>query len=406
MHLIRTLLLGLALTFGVWPAYSQSPAAPAWEQVLAKARGQTVYFNAWAGDEQTNAFIAWAGEQVKARYGVNVVHVRLKDTAEAVTRVVAEKTAGRNSDGTVDLIWINGPNFLAMKQQGLLFGPVLPLLPNTALVDTTTKRSNVIDFTTPVDGYAVPWKLAQIVFIYDSARLRSAGDVPRSAADLLAWARKNPGRLTHPNPSNFLGATFLKQALYELVADTGAMQQAATDESFARLSAPLWVWYEQLRPSLWRQGQQFPENGSAQRELLNDGEIDITLSFNPAEAAVSVLAGKLPASVRTFTFTKGTIGNTSFVAIPYNSRAREGAMVLANFLLEPAAQARAQDIKSMGSVNVLDAGKLSAAQRALFDALTPSPALPSAAELGRVLLEPHASWMTRLTAEWQRRYSR
>ena len=406
MHLIRTLLLGLALTFGVWPAYSQSPAAPAWEQVLAKARDQTVYFNAWAGDEQTNAFIAWAGEQVKARYGVNVVHVRLKDTAEAVTRVVAEKTAGRNSDGTVDLIWINGPNFLAMKQQGLLFGPVLPLLPNTALVDTTTKRSNVIDFTTPVDGYAVPWKLAQIVFIYDSARLRNAGDVPRSAADLLAWARKNPGRLTHPNPSNFLGATFLKQALYELVADTGALQQAATEESFARLSAPLWVWYEQLRPSLWRQGQQFPENGSAQRELLNDGEIDITLSFNPAEAAVSVLAGKLPASVRTFTFTKGTIGNTSFVAIPYNSRAREGAMVLANFLLEPAAQARAQDIKSMGSVNVLDAGKLSAAQRALFDALTPSPALPSAAELGRPLLEPHASWMTRITAEWQRRYSR
>ena len=406
MHLIRTLLLGLALTFGVWPAYSQSPAAPAWEQVLAKARDQTVYFNAWAGDEQTNAFIAWAGEQVKGRYGVNVVHVRLKDTAEAVTRVVAEKTAGRNSDGTVDLIWINGPNFLAMKQQGLLFGPVLPLLPNTALVDTTTKRSNVIDFTTPVDGYAVPWKLAQIVFIYDSARLRNAGDVPRSAADLLAWARKNPGRLTHPNPSNFLGATFLKQALYELVADTGALQQAATEESFARLSAPLWVWYEQLRPSLWRQGQQFPENGSAQRELLNDGEIDITLSFNPAEAAVSVLAGKLPASVRTFTFTKGTIGNTSFVAIPYNSRAREGAMVLANFLLEPAAQARAQDIKSMGSVNVLDAGKLSAAQRALFDALTPSPALPSAAELGRPLLEPHASWMTRITAEWQRRYSR
>ena len=406
MHLIRTLLLGLALTFGVWPAYSQSPAAPAWEQVLARARDQTVYFNAWAGDEQTNAFIAWAGEQVKGRYGVNVVHVRLKDTAEAVTRVVAEKTAGRNSDGTVDLIWINGPNFLAMKQQGLLFGPVLPLLPNTALVDTTTKRSNVIDFTTPVDGYAVPWKLAQIVFIYDSARLRNAGDVPRSAADLLAWARKNPGRLTHPNPSNFLGATFLKQALYELVADTGALQQAATEESFARLSAPLWVWYEQLRPSLWRQGQQFPENGSAQRELLNDGEIDITLSFNPAEAAVSVLAGKLPASVRTFTFTKGTIGNTSFVAIPYNSRAREGAMVLANFLLEPAAQARAQDIKSMGSVNVLDAGKLSAAQRALFDALTPSPALPSAAELGRPLLEPHASWMTRITAEWQRRYSR
>lgn len=406
MRLFSLLTRCLALALLGLAAVAEAQTAPTWEQVLAKAKGQTVYFNAWAGDEQTNAFIAWAGEQVKARHGVNVVHVRLKDTAEAVTRVVAEKTAGRNSDGTVDLIWLNGPNFLTMKQQGLLFGPVLPLLPNSALVDTTNKRSNVIDFTTPVEGFAVPWRLAQIVFIYDSARIRNAADVPRSAAELLAWARKNPGRLTHPNPSNFLGATFLKQALYDLAPDLSVLQAPATDESFARITAPLWTWYDALRPTLWRAGQQFPDNGSAQRELLNDGEIDITLSFTPAEAAVSVLAGKLPSTVRSFTFSKGTIGNTSFVAIPYNSRAREGAMVLANFLLEPASQARAQDIKSIGSVNVLDASKLSTAQRALFEALTPSPALPTAAELGRPLLEPHASWMTRITTEWQRRYSR
>src|SRR5215467_4633923 len=148
-----------------------------WNQVTAKAKGQTVYFNAWAGDEKTNAFIAWAGDEMKTRYGVTVNHVRLKDTSEAVTRVVAEKAAGRNADGTVDLIWINGPNFLAMKQQGLLYGPVTQALPNFRWVDTVAKRSNVIDFTTPVDGYAVPWKLAQIVFIYDSARITDPAQV-------------------------------------------------------------------------------------------------------------------------------------------------------------------------------------------------------------------------------------
>ena len=394
----------LCVALGAVPTLAQTN--PNWEQVLAKARGQTVYFNAWAGDEKTNAFIAWAGDEIKARHGVDVVHVRLKDTAEAVTRVVAEKTAGRNSDGTVDLIWLNGPNFLALKQQGLLFGPVSPLLPNTAYVDTTNKRSNVIDFTTPVEGFAVPWRLAQIVFIYDGARIRDPKEVPRSAAAMLAWARKNPGRLTHPNVSNFLGATFLKQALYEVIADPAVLQQPATDETFARTTAPLWAWYDALRPLLWRRGEQFPANGSAQRELLNDGEIDITLSFTPAEAAVSVESGKLPASVRSFTFTRGTIGNTSFVAIPYNARAREGAMVLANFLIEPATQARAQDIKQLGAVNVLDAAKLTPAQRALFDSLTDHPALPGAGELGRPLLEPHASWMTRITAEWQRRTTR
>jgi len=395
-------LLSIAGAFCGGSAWAQPN--PDWKQVTAKARGQTVYFNAWAGDEKTNAFIAWAAGEMKARYEVNVNHVRLKDTAEAVTRVVAEKAAGRDSDGTVDLIWLNGPNFLAMKQQGLLHGPVTQDLPNFKWVDTVTKRSNVIDFTTPVDGYAVPWKLAQLVFVYDSARIKNA-DVPRSAVELLEWSRTHPGRLTHPKVSNFLGATFLKQALYELTPDAALLQHPTTDDNFGAATAALWAWYDQLRPTLWRKGMQFPDNGSAQRQLLNDGEIDITLSFNPAEAAVSVAGSQLPATVRTFTLRKGTIGNTSFVAIPYNAAHKEGALMLANFLLEPATQARAQDIQSMGSVNVLDLARLSAADRALFDKLTPSAALPTPADLGKPLLEPHASWMTRIAAEWQRRYT-
>jgi putative thiamine transport system substrate-binding protein len=401
----RRELMGLAgLT--LIPSWAFAQTLAAWPELLAKAKGQTVFWNAWAGDEKTNAFIAWVGEQVLARHGVTVQHVRLKDTAEAVTRVVAEKQAGRDSGGSVDLIWINGPNFLAMKRQGLLLGPVTQALPNFRYVDTKNKRSNVIDFTTPVDGLAVPWRMAQIVFVYDSARIKNAADVPRSAAALLDWARKNPGRLTHPNVSNFLGSTFLKQVLYELVPDTAVLQEPATDASFVSVTAPLWPWYDQLRPLLWRKGQQFPENGPAQRQLLNDGEIDISISFNPSEAAVSALAGLLPASVRSFTFSKGSIGNTSFVAVPYNAANKEAALVVANFLIEPATQARAQDIQFMGNQNVLDASSLSAEDRARFASLTAHPALPSAADLGRPLLEPHASWMTRITAEWGKRYTK
>jgi len=86
-----------------------------WNDVVAKARGQPVNFNAWAGDEKTNAFVAWVGTEVARRYGITLRHVKLRDTAESVTRVVAEKAAGRNADGTVDLVWLNGPNFLALK---------------------------------------------------------------------------------------------------------------------------------------------------------------------------------------------------------------------------------------------------------------------------------------------------
>ena len=400
---MRTAVRLLAAALAV--VVSRTALAPElrWADVVAKARGQTVNFNAWAGDEKTNAFIQWTGEEVAKRYGVKVNHVKLKDTAEAVTRVVAERAAGRDTGGTVDLVWINGPNFLAMKEQRLLFGPFTQAMPNYARVDTTNVRSNVIDFTIPVDGMESPWRRAQVVFVYDGKRVQ---DPPRSVPDLLRWAKEHPGRLTHPSVRNFLGSTFLKQALHELAPDPAVLQRPATDEGFAAVTAPLWAWYDALRPVLWRQGRQFPENGPAQRQLMNDGEIDMMISFNPAEAAVSINAGLLPDTVRTSVFAKGTIGNTSFVAIPYNAANKEGAMVVADFLLDPATQARAQDYREMGNFTVLDFAKLTPAERARFDALPKSPALPTNAQLGTALLEPHPSWMSRIASEWEKRYTK
>ena len=398
-------ILALCTAVALSATASAAPEARRWPAIVAQAKGQTVYWNAWGGDERTNAFIAWAGDEVQRRYGVSLRQVKLKDTAEAVTRVVAEKSAGRDTDGSIDLIWLNGPNFLAMKSQGLLYGPFSATLPNFVYVDTLHKRSNLIDFTVPVDGLAAPWRLARLVFMYDSARLRSA-ELPRSAPDLLAFARQHAGRVTHPTVRNFLGATFLKQALYDLVPDPAVLQEPATDATFGAVTAPLWAWYDRLRPMLWREGREFPESGPAQRQLMNDGAIDIHMSFDPAEAAVSIASQLLPPSVRVFVMARGTIGNTSFVAIPYNAAQKEAAMVVANFLLEPATQARAQDPTWGGNLTVLDLAKVPAGQRALFAPKVGMPGLPTNDELGATLLEPHPSWMTRIAAEWERRYSR
>jgi putative thiamine transport system substrate-binding protein len=387
------------------PLASAAPEARPWDEIVAKAKGQTVYWNAWAGDERTNAFIAWAGDEVQKRHGVTIQQVKLKDTAEAVTRVVAEKAAGRDAGGSVDLIWINGPNFLAMKDKGLLHGPFTQVMPNYRLVDTLNKRSTVVDFTVPVDGMESPWRLAQLVYVYDSARYKAA-DMPRSVPALLDWARKHPGRLTHPTVRNFLGATFLKQALYELAPSAEVLQSPATDANFAQVTAPLWAWYDALRPHLWRQGKEFADSGDAQRQLMNDGEVDMTLSFSPSVAATSIAKQLLPPTARVFVMTKGTIGNTSFVGIPYNAANKEGAMVVANFLLDPVAQARQNDPAFVGDATVLDMNKLSEEQRRLFVPKSAMVGLPTPQELGTALLEPHASWMTRIVAEWEKRYSR
>lgn len=395
MRLISTLSILVTLT--------GTPALADWQATLDAARGQVVYWNAWGGDARTNAFIAWVGQETESRYGVSIEHVRLTDTAEAVTRVIAERAAGRDTGGSVDLIWINGPNFLAMKEQGLLFGPFVADLPNAGFVDFSPGAPATLDFTVPVEGMESPWRLARFVFAYDSARVEAP---PRDMAGFVDWAAANPGRFTHPDPSNFMGATFLKQALVELAPDPAVLLEPVTDETFAEQTAPLWAWYDALRPNLWRGGAAFPENESVQQQLLNDGEVDIAMSFDPASTAAAIAQGLLPETARVFVPEGGTIGNVSFVAIPYNAANAAGAQVVANFLLDPEVQARMQDIEVLGAFSVLDPARLDDVARAAFAALPTAPALPTLEALGPTLPEPHASWMTRLTEEWARRYTR
>ena len=376
--------------------------ADAWDDRLAAARGQTVYWNAWGGDEQINAYIAWVGEQVKERYGVELVHVKLTDTAEAVGRIVAEKASGRSGDGSVDLIWINGENFAALKRQDLLFGPFAESLPNFRHVDTEGKPTTLVDFTIPTEGFEAPWGMAQFVFVHDAA---SVPEPPRTMAALLEWARANPGRFTYPAPPDFIGSTFLKQALIELTPDADVLQRPVEDADFAAATAPLWDWLQAVEPHLWRQGEGYPASGPALHQLLDDGEVDFSLAFNPAEASAAIEAGRLPDSVRTFILEDGTIGNTHFVAIPFNAAHAEGAMVVANYLMSPEAQAQKQDPAVWGDFTVLDVAALEPADRERFDRLARGVATLPPEALTPVRPEPHPSWMTGIEAEWLRRFS-
>ena len=377
-----------------------NPDPADWDAVMAEAAGQTVYWNAWGGSTTTNDFIAWVGTRVAEEYGVTLEHVKLTDTADAVTRVLSEKQAGVDNDGAIDMIWINGANFAAMKDADLLFGPFAEQLPNWAVVDSNGKTVQT-DFTVPVEGFEAPWAMAQVVFIHDTADLP---DSLGSMEAILDWSTANPGRFTYPQPPDFLGATFLKQALVDLIDDQAPLYTPATEENYAKVTAPLWDYLDALTPTLWRQGRAYPATGPAQLQLIADGEIDLAISFSPGEATAAIANQQLPDSVRTFVLDKGTIGNASFVAIPYNSASVAGAMIVANFLMSPEAQARAQDPAILGYGTVLDMAALTDTERALFDALDLGIATLSPAELGSVVAEPHPSWMTRITDDWMARY--
>ncbi len=391
----------LAFATACLVAVAGAARADDWQAILERARGQTVFWNAWGGDQAINDYIAWVAGEVEDRYGVEVRHVKVADMAETVSRVLAERTAGRTEDGSVDLIWINGENFAAMKAEGLLGPAFTDLLPNFALVDTEGKPTTLIDFTIPTDGLESPWGMAQFVFSYDSAIVY---EPPRSIDALLAWAEANPGRFTYPLPPDFLGSTFLKQALIGLVEDRSVLREPVAAAAFEDVAAPLWDYLDALHPHLWRQGQSFPVSGPELVRLFGDGEIDIAFHFNPAEASGLIERGQVAETTRTYVLDGGTIGNTHFVTIPFNASAPDGAMVVANFLLSPEAQARKQDPQYWGDFTVLDLDALAPEERALFEAIDLGPATLSPESLGVPLEEPHPSWMTAIEAAWQERY--
>jgi len=397
----RPVMIALAIFFiYLKPAYSGSER---WEEVVETARGQTVYFNGWGGSDVINHYIGWASDQVQQRYGITVKHVKVADIGDVVSRILAEKSGGRDSGGSVDLIWINGENFQAMKSNGLLRPPYTQRFPNYELVDTENKISTLYDFTVPVDNQESPWGMAQLVFLYDTEVISTP---PQSMAELLDFCRANKGRFTYPAPPDFYGTTFIKQALLELTEEREMLYKPADARLISELTAPLWDFLDTLHPHLWRAGTVLPSSAPEMKRLLSDREIFISLSFNPSEASNAIATGELPDSIRTYVHRGGTIGNTHFLAIPFNSSAPEAAMVLANFMLSPEAQARKSDPSVWGDPTVLSMDKLSPDQRALFEDVERGVATLSPAELGPVILEPHASWVTAIEKEWLRRYSR
>ncbi|MEL0636316.1 ABC transporter substrate-binding protein [Marinomonas sp. TI.3.20] len=374
-----------------------------WQDTLKEAKGQTVYFNAWGGADNINDYIRWSAKHIKEQYDVTLKQVKLTDTSDAVNRVLAEKAAGRNTDGSIDLIWLNGENFRAMKDNNLLYGPFSTELPNyKKYVNEHARQSITRDFGTPVDGMESPWGMAQVIFMYDTATLKNP---PKSMPELLAYAEQHPGRITYPAPPQFLGVTFLKQALYELTPYKQALSQPVDKADFQRVTAPLWAYLDKLNKVAWRHGVIFPTDSSQMIRLLDDQEIDVALSFDISAASVQIQQGNLPDTVRSYVFTKGTIGNTHFLAIPYNSSATAGAEVVANFMLSPEAQMHKQTPTVWGDLSVLSYDKLSPADQKKFDAIPRGIATLSIAELGKTLPEPHSSWVKPLEQEWRKRYA-
>jgi putative spermidine/putrescine transport system substrate-binding protein len=369
-----------------------------WIEIEARAKGQTVDWFMWGGFPSTNSYVnGYVAPRVKELYGITLRQVPVKDIAEVVGKLLAEKQAGKTAGGEVDLMWINGENFRTAKRHGLLYGPFADFLPNQKLVNWD-KASVKNDFGEPVEGLESPWGSAQVVMIYDSKRTPAP---PKTVAALLDWARKNPGRFTYPAPPDFTGSVFVRHVFYHAAGDVNGWQGPLDEKRFEAAAAATYKLLKDLAPFLWRQGRTYPENPIRLSQLLADGEVDLAISYHPAEASKLILDGLYPTTVRTYVFEEGTIANTHFVGIPFNAADQAGAMVVANFLISPEAQLKKADSSLWGDFPAIDIGRLEPEWQARFAALPRGVAtLPNEVLQQHQLPEPPSEILIRLEKGW------
>ena len=382
-----------------------------WQQIESLGKNQSVYFYAWGGDAQINAYIQWAAQQVKAKYNINLLHVKLSDTSEAVSRVLAEKSANNNDKGSVDLIWINGANFATMSEHSLLLKQWANKLPNFSYTDPSNNPAVNFDFGIPTNGMEAPWGQASLTFYYDSLVIDGTANntLPTTLNQLLNWSAQNPGRFSYPKPPDFLGMSFLKYALVMLHQQSdetlkAQLNQPATAQNTAQVLNPLWDFLNKLHPTLWRGGKHFMQSGAQMRRLVSDTELSIAFTFSAPEVPAAVKRYDLPKSIRSYAMQDGSLSNTHFVAIPYNASHQQSAQLVANFLLSPEAQAQKQKAPIWGDKSVLIQSTLTPQQQALFNTTQPHPSALPLNSIKRTLSEPHPSWVNAIMEGWQTRF--
>ncbi|WP_372803088.1 ABC transporter substrate-binding protein [Paracoccus seriniphilus] len=340
-----------------------------WAAVEAQAKDEgSVNLYYWGGSDLLNVWMDRVVAPALESQGVELNPVRITSTKDAVDLVLAEQNSGA-SEGSVDMIWLNGENFATLKRQDALFGSFAPLLPNAANLEWNPEdeRSvlNLRDFGVETGGAEIPWSGEQYVCAYNADRV-AAEDVPSTFEALRSYLEENPGKFTYIKPPHYIGNTFVQEAIYAHNPDgTGAEPfQQSSDQipaaELARLITPGMEYLRDLEPLLLDAAggsPRYPEDNAALDGLFLNGEVDFSCTFGLYAVATGLATGSYPEAAQQFIFPEGhMIKNKNYLAIPVNAPHPAASLVLANWMTS--VEAQASKLQQTGMPSGIDSWKL------------------------------------------------
>ena len=356
----------------------QAAAEPgSFSEAAASSRGKTVTFYGWGGDQAVNRWIdTILAASLKEKYDVRLVRVPM-NIDEILSKLMGEKQAGAQS-GDIDVVWINGENFFTAKTAGLLYGPITDKLENYARYIDADGPDAEFDFGMAIDGMEAPYGKAQLVFIADKAVLSA---FPANTGELLELARRNPGRFTYPAPPDFVGSAFVRNIICDIAGYDTLFNALADEQALYRAIKPGLDYLTEIKPYLWQRGETYPRESAALDRMYVDGQILMTMNYTPLYAAQKIAAGQFPPTSQTFVFERGNIGNTHYVAVPFNAPNKDAALVLINHIISAEMQISKYDVMNWGDLPVFDISRLSEDEKELLDSVDNGIGILSPAEL-------------------------
>ncbi|WP_173917784.1 ABC transporter substrate-binding protein [Halobacillus sp. Marseille-Q1614] len=334
-----------------------------WSEIEETADGDEVRLYMWGGDEGINQYIdKWLTPQLKEAHNITLKRVPM-DTPEILQKLQTEKQAGKQQ-GTIDLIWLNGENFKNAKKNDWLAGSFVDKLPIYNEYYDKEDPAISTDFGMATEGMEAPWGKVQFVFHYDEAKL---AEPPQNFKELKQWIAENPGEFTYPQASDFTGNAFLRHLLYAK-ADSPAdiYEQPLQQEQLSEPAESMWDYLKEIEPHLWRNGEHYPNSLSELDRLYSDGEVTMTMGYNEARAESLIDEGIFPETTKSFVLNPGSIGNTHFLSLPFNSPNKSAALVAVNYMLSPEAQLAKYKAEYWGENTPISFEKLNKEQKQAF----------------------------------------
>lgn len=339
---------------------SSSIESMSFEEMKEAAKGTTVTFYGWGGDEKLNEWLDNTfAPLMEEKYEITMERVPM-DIDQVLSQLSGEIQAGEE-DGSIDMIWINGENFQSAKENQMLYGPFVDKLPNYNEYVDADSEDVQYDFAYPIEGYEAPYGKAQVVMLADTA---VTPELPKSAEELEDFVKKYPGKVTYPALPDFTGSAFVRNIIYEICGYEQFLDMEADKETVKEAIEPAIEYLKGLNPYLWNQGKTFPDSSTTLNNMFADGEVVLNMTYDAYTVGTNIADGSYTETTQSFQFDKGTIGNTNFMAIAANSGNKAGAMVAINEMLSPEIQADRYDVLKV--IPVLDNDKLTEEQQEAF----------------------------------------